>query len=105
MKTDKNQVEIQARLLAQENKKAEPSIEKIFWFPDNKEIRLIETETTVPKLGSGSVEPFYFDPSPDDKLTVPSGIALIHPNDYGKLTLPDGWCEWTEAKELKLDID
>ena len=50
----------QARELAKENRKAEPKIKKVFWFPDDNEVRLVEAgDEFLPSL-SGYVEPFYF---------------------------------------------
>jgi hypothetical protein len=92
----------QARELAFANKQAEPSIEKIYWFPSDEEIRLVELEkTTVPAL-SGCVEPFFFGPSPKDGLTVPFGIAIIQTEEFQKLQLPQGWGTWSDAVELEV---
>ena len=49
---------------------------------------------------SGKLEPFYFRPSPLDKLFKPSLIALIRPDEFGCLQLPTGWGEWETAEEL-----
>jgi hypothetical protein len=92
----------QAGELARANKEAEPAIEKVYWFPSDAEIRLVELEaTTVPAL-SGWVEPFFFGPSQQDGLTVPSGIAIIQTKEFGKLKLPEGWGSWSDAVELDL---
>jgi len=95
-------VEAQARDLARANKKAEPAIQKIYWFPNKKEIRLVELEdNTVPAL-SGYVEPFYLGPSPQDDLDFPLAIAVIRTDEYRKLKLPRGWGSWSDAVELKV---
>ena len=92
----------QAHKLACANKQAEPYIKKIYWFPSNEEIRLVEVEeTTMPTL-SGAVEPFFFEPSPKDGLTVPSGIAIILDKEFGTLNLPQGWGTWKDAVELEV---
>lgn len=92
----------QASELARANKQAEPSIEKIYWFPSEEEIRLVELERmTVPAL-SGWVEPFFFGPSPKDGLMVPSGIAIIQADEFGKLQLPQEWGTWNDAVELEV---
>ena len=93
-------VEEQAKYLAEENRKADPSIQKVYWFPHAKEIRLVELTEEIPAAIDGEVRPFWFRPSPKDGLTAPSGIALIRPGEFRKLKLPDDWPSWEEAKEL-----
>lgn len=99
---DTKAIRKQASELARTNKQAEPSIVKVYWFPNNDEIRLVGLEaSTVPAL-SGYVEPFFFGPSPKDGLTVPSGIAIIQTEEYRKLKLPKGWGTWNDAVELEV---
>ena len=90
----------QALSLARANKQAEPGIVKIFWFPDEQEIRLVELEKNMPATMSGNLEPFYFAPSPADGLFAPTAIALIRPEEYQRLLLPAGWVDWLQAQEL-----
>lgn len=94
-------IQRQAQALAKENKKAEPGIKKILWFPDSKEVRLVMLEDDLPRSISKTVEPFYFSPSQADKLPARSGIALIRTDEKGKLKLPEGWGSWGKAKELE----
>lgn len=91
-----------ALVLAQDNKRAEPGITKVLWFPHDLEVRLVEIEDNLPASATGQVEPFYFDASPVDGVSAPSGIALIRPSEEGKLRLPDGWGDWASAVELTL---
>ena len=93
----------QAVLLARENKRADPDIQHFYWIPSLTEVRLIEVESTTVKSLSGEVEPFYFDPAPTDGLPAPSGVALIRPDEIGKLTLPAEWGRWEDAKLLEID--
>src|SRR3990172_8768214 len=93
-------IEAQTRNLARANKKAEPAIEKIYWFPSRMEIRLVELEENMVPALSGRVEPFYFRPSPQDGFTVPFAIAIIRTKEFGKLRLPRGWGKGTDAVEL-----
>src|SRR5438067_1712192 len=90
-------IERQARLLAGDNRRAEPQITRIFWFPDEKEVRLIELIDQVPATADGEVRPFYFRASPQDNLPAPSAIAMIRGDEYGRLKLPRGWGEWADA--------
>jgi hypothetical protein len=57
-------VQAQARLLAADNRKAEPDISRIFWFPDGEEVRLIEVTEQIPISSEGEVIPFYFRAAP-----------------------------------------
>lgn len=93
-------IERQAKLLARENRQAEPDIKTIYWFPDDNEVRLVEVLPTIPP--SGQVQPYFFRAAPKDNLPAPSGIALINPNDV-KLPPPEGWGRWEDAVELELE--
>ena len=89
--------------LARENKKGEPGITRVFWFPDEQEVRLIELEDGIPPSVGGVVEPFYFEPSLRDNLPTPSAIALIRPDEFRCLELPEGWGDWDGATELEIE--
>lgn len=99
----RDEIKKQAVLLARENKKAEPGIESIYWIPSTTEVRLIEVESDTAKCLSGAVEPFYFEPSPTDGLPAPSGVALIRPEEFGKLELPADWGSWEDAEQLEVE--
>ena len=93
----------QAILLAQENKKVEPGIKKVYWFPDEREVRLIEVEDGIPPTVGHVIEPFYFDASIQDDLPAPSGVALIRSDEIRRLELPEGWGDWDQAEELVIE--
>ena len=84
--------------LAKSNKLAEPNILRIYWFPNEKEIRLVEIEEHISHSTSENVEPFYFDASPRDLLLAPSAIALIHTDEENQLKLPEDWGAWENAE-------
>jgi hypothetical protein len=92
-------IEQQARLLAKENRNAEPEITNVYWFPNETEVRLVEVLPAVPPSGD-RVVPFYFRPQPADNLPAPSGIALVRPDEVRNLPLPKGWGQWEDAVEL-----
>ncbi len=98
------EIKEQARSLADWNQKADPAIEKVYWFPDNTEVRLVELSNDVPASEDGELHPFYFQPSPQDHLPLPSGIAIIRPEEFGELKLPDEWGGWTDAVDLGAGI-
>ncbi len=93
-------VERQAKLLAVDNRKAEPDIARVFWFPDDREVRLLELTEEVPETTDGEVHPFYFPASPQDDLPLPSAMAMIRAEEFGKLKLPPEWGTWDDAVEL-----
>ena len=88
--------------LAQENIETEPSISDVYWLPAESEIRLIEVdEQTVPMPeDSDCVEPFYFKSVPQDGIPVPCAVAIIRPEEFRKLRLPEGWGSWDDAKKI-----
>ncbi len=87
-----------AKALAEENKKAEPTISKVFWFPDDEEVRLVEVDEQT--CQSDVVTPFHFGPNEAQGLPVPSGIALIRPEEVRKIDLPVDWGSWDDAEEI-----
>lgn len=96
----RNGLRKQAEVLATENRKADPCIERVFWFRHTDEIRLVETTAEVPQSDDSEVHPYYFPPSPEGDLTAPSAVALIRPDEVGHVRLPDGWGGWDDAVEL-----
>lgn len=94
------EIERQARLLALDNRKTEPDITRVFWFPDESEVRLIELTEQIPAGAEGEVLPFYFHASRRHHLPAPSAIAMIRAGEFGKLKLPAGWGGWDDAVEL-----
>jgi hypothetical protein len=78
----------------------EESIEA-YWFPAEKEIRLVEIEANIGATQSGQLEPFYFQPSPTDGRDNVLAIAIIRPEEFGKLSLPPDWGTWDKAIKVK----
>ena len=83
--------------LAEYNVESEPAITKIYLFPDDTEIRLVVVDPTTLPSKPEVVSPFYFAASPGEGLPYPSAVALILPEEEGRLGTPDGW-KWNEAK-------
>ena len=94
------EIQKQAQLLAEDNRRAEPDVTRIFWFPAEEEVRLLELTEQVPRSSEGEVLPFYFRPAPRHNLPAPSAIAMIRADEFGKLRLPTGWGNWSDAVEL-----
>ena len=95
-----SEIEGQARILADDNRRAEPDITRVFWFPNGAEVRLVELTEQVPASEDGEVHPFYFRPAPKDNLPAPSAIAMIRADEFGKARLPPQWGSWNDAIEL-----
>lgn len=96
----KAEIKTVARRLAQWHAEAEPHITEILLFPDEKgeEVRLVEIDpTAIPK--EDALSPFYFAPEPPD-TPMWLALALIVPEDKGKLQLPEGWGTWDEAETI-----
>lgn len=93
-------VKEQAAMLAADNRQADPSIQRVLWFPSDEEIRLVEVTDEVPASPDGQLRPFYFRPSPKDGILAPSAMILIRPEEVGKLTLPTAWGGWSDAHEI-----
>ena len=89
-----------AKELAQHHVESEPGIKAIFLFPNNNEIRLIEVDESIGFSGE-VVAPFYFAPDPLGGIDFPSSVALIHPEEKGKISLPEEWrTNWNEAEKI-----
>jgi hypothetical protein len=92
-----NSIEEEARWLAQYNKRTNPDIKNVYWFPAENEIRLLETTEEVPfSEEEKDVSPFYFPAFRDEDVHIKHklAIALIRPECFGNLNLPENWGSW-----------
>jgi len=96
-------VKQQAIYLARENRASDPSIRRIYWFPNEAEVRLVEVSEDLLSEFEDAIQPFYFRPSPQDNLPYPSGVALIAPGEERRAELPVEWGTWDNATELRDD--
>lgn len=87
----------QAENLAKLNRAGNDDILQIFWFPDESEIRFVETTKSLNHPSIDYVAAFHFPPSPQDGIKLWSATALINHDEIGQLRLPDGWCGWDDA--------
>jgi len=93
-------IEKQARFLAYSTRLGNPDVVRIYWFPNDDEIRLISLTDQTPQNHDGKVCPFYFRASPEYHLSYVSAVAMIRTAEFGKLNLPEGWGSWGSAVEL-----
>ena len=77
---------------------AEPSLIEIYLFPSKEEIHLVEVDENTTCTEGEQMEAWYLDAYPEGGIVLPSGLALIHPREVGKLIPPDGWGTWGEAE-------
>ncbi len=74
----------------------EPAIQEIWLFPSDKEIRLVDLDPY--SLPSEMITPFYH--APDQQIPYPTGIALIRPEEKGRLSPPADWGGWDQAIKI-----
>jgi hypothetical protein len=79
-------------------------VDNVYWFPNhiNNEIYLLEvTENTCISLGR-RVEPYYYSETLNGYgREVSVGLAIIRPEEFGKVSLPDRWGSWLDAVSLE----
>jgi hypothetical protein len=90
----------QALLMMREARLTDPNFIRFYWFPDEREVRLVEVAKDVPSSTAETIEPFYFPPAPDFEMPALSGVAVISAEDDRRLTPPAGWGSWNSAVEL-----
>lgn len=86
-----------ARWLANENARGEDAVRRIYWFPHERMIRLVMLdEYAFREDDDPEIHPFYFGPTAE--FPFQSGIALVHPEDERRKTLPPSWeTDWDEG--------
>lgn len=90
-------VEEAAKNLARANAEAEPSIVRIFWFPHEQQVRLIEVDDQMP-ADDEAVHPYYFSPVTD--IPYVSAVALVSVDQENKAPLPEDWGGWDNGQVL-----
>jgi hypothetical protein len=89
-----------AQALAEFHAEGEDNLLKILWFPDAREIRLIDVDRTAPPH-PGGIHPFYFGPDPAFGVPFPSAIAVVAPEDLLEQEPPARWgVEWSDGVPL-----
>ena len=96
--TEQQKIEAAARALAAANVEAAPETEAVYFFPNDREVRLIETDPTT--LSDTEIVPYYFGASLPDGIAYRSAVALIRPEEAFRLPLPPGWGTWNDAVKL-----
>ncbi len=90
------ELEATARQLAKENAESEPSILRIYWFPHDEEIRLLEIDEHALKHDDDdTIHPFYFRPV--EGIPFISGIALVPPSEEKEKLVPPEWGDWSSG--------
>ena len=87
--------------LARKNLQSEPSLEAIYWFPHETELRLVEAYDDVPPTLDGVARAFYWRGTGTDAgKEIWTAIALMQPEEIGRLKLPEGWGGWEDAERI-----
>ncbi len=90
-----------ATVMAEAAREAEPAMLKVLLFPSAEEIRLLYVDATAHPAGEDEkVAPYYFRPAPKNGIKFESAVALIRPEEEGRLALPTGWGTWNDAEAL-----
>ena len=97
---DDKTIEQQATELARAHCAADPSIVAVYWFPDDKVVRIVDVDATIPKTTAKTMFHFHYAPDPDAGLPHPSDVGLIKPGEIRTLKLPKGWGTWQDARKL-----
>lgn len=92
------EIEAQAKLMAEEAHLNDPDIRTIYFFKADDEVRLLEVTPSVPR--SDEVDVYYFRPAPKYGMPAPSGIAMIRPEELNTHSLPKGWGTLEQAKTI-----
>ena len=93
-------IEKQARMMTEEARRNDPGLTGVLFFPAAEEVRLIEVVSDVPASAGSQVNVFYFNPAPEHQMPALSGVGVVRPDDFGKLSLPEGWGDWKDGIEL-----
>ena len=95
----KPEVKAAALEIVRENREGDPSLQKVYLFPAEDEIRMIYVDpTSRSHRGNGAITPFYFGKNVQTGLFYRSAIALIRPEERGTLLPPEGWGTWDDAE-------
>ncbi len=99
---EKNAVKEAADRLAAANTAEEENIKEVYWFPDDNIVRLIEVDASYPNYlpSEDQAAAFYFGPDDSIGMPLPSGVALINPEEVGRVKPPEGWGEWDQAVKI-----
>lgn len=95
--------EQEAKILAEENRKGDSSVQRVYWFPNRNgedEIHLVLVSEQSPSDDDNLLHPFYFGAIPEQGVSRSSAVAIVRPDEVRKLKLPAGWVNWNEAKEV-----
>lgn len=98
-----------AERLARFHREADPGVVKIIWFPNDREVRLVDVdETAAPHESEGRIVPYLFGADAAVGVPFPSGVAVVTPGDLS-LPPPEGWGSgWEEGEVIwakRVEVD
>lgn len=85
-----------AERLAKDWGDKDDAVIRIYWFPHESQIRLVEVDVeAIPS--PGALMPFYF--TPHENLPYESGVALATPDEENRSPLPPEWrASWADGQ-------
>ena len=72
----------------------------VYWFPHDEEVRTVVTDATVDPSPDGLALAFRFKARPRDGIPFADSMAVILPEEFGRLELPSQWGTWDDAIRL-----
>lgn len=83
--------------LAISSAESDPTIRKIYWFPNDQQVRLLHIDSESIKTDDQDARPFYFNKVEGIPFTV--GLAMLHPDEERLKAPPVEWAsDWSDAK-------
>jgi hypothetical protein len=86
-----------ASRLVRYHQEADPDLQRIYLFPADDQVRLVEVAGTVLPTHDGEATAFYFGSVPAHGIPIGFGIAMIRPEEDHQVRPPDGWGDWSDA--------
>lgn len=87
-----------AEFLAKDHLETEPNLRKIYWFPADDEVRLIDVYAdAIPVRDGDPAAAFFFGPDIKGGVPYRYAIALVRPEEDRRIPLPNGWGEWSDG--------
>ncbi len=88
--------------MARHNLEADPTLQAVYLFPAEDEIRLIYLDpVTSPSKEAPHIHPFYFGRDIPGGMLFRSAIALILPEKRFTLLPPEEWGTWNDAELIE----
>ena len=98
----REEIEVEAKILAQDYVQSEPSLKAVYWFPDqsNSEIRIIDVvEGYFAADTIDKIDVFIFNHAIKDQ-PIKLLIGTVPPSLENKPVIPNEWGDWNQAVKV-----